>query len=165
MVMAGGTPADEREVITRLLLKAGLDGQWYRHASTACLALGGGIFLLAYGRWWGFAALLFGALEGAIAVAQRRAGVVVTAPAPKRRLVLFRGDPVGAALFAGVIGVAMALASWSFENDPRIPVVPVALAVVSTVAAARFAYRRGVEGYMGFVFLVASGSMIFLALR
>jgi hypothetical protein len=80
-------------MIERHLLKAGVGAQWYRHASIACLALGGGVFLLAYGRWWSFAILL------------------------------------------------------------------------STVAAGRFALRRGIEGNMALLFLGALGFAIFLATR
>jgi hypothetical protein len=147
-------------MIERLLLKAGVGAQWYRHASTACLALGGGIFLLVYERWWGFAVLLFGGLEGAIAVTQVRARVVVTAPAPKTCVVLFRGDAAGAALFGTLIGATAVLAAW-WDN----PASAVVLGLMAAVAAVRFAYRRGVEGYMAVIFLIAFAFAIFLTLH
>ena len=147
-------------MIERLLLKAGIGAQWYRHASTSCLALGGGIFLLAYGKWWAFAVLLFGALEGAIAVAQRRARVVLSAPAPKTRVVLFRGEAVGAALFGMLVGATAAVAAW-WQGA----LWGVAFGLMAAFAGVKFAYRRGVEGYMALVFLVAFGCAIFLALH
>ena len=56
--------------------------------------------------------------------------------------------------FGGVVGIATALSAWLYEDEPRIPVVAVGLGTVAAVAAARFAYRRGVEGYMALLFLI-----------
>jgi hypothetical protein len=56
----------------RLLCKAGIGWTWDRHAFFALLTFGGGIYILAAGRWYGIFALLVGIQFGAIALAQFR---------------------------------------------------------------------------------------------
>jgi hypothetical protein len=69
-----------------------------------------------------------------------------------------------AALFGALIGATLALAGW-WEDEPSNAVTAVGLGVVATLAASRFAYRRGIEGYLALVFVVAFGFAIFLALH